>query len=1413
MAENQSHAEAEAKAATGDGAESAVDHMDDQHLGLAGRMARAFIHSPLSPLLLVASLALGILGLLVTPRQEDPQISVPMVDVFFQYPGASSEQVSSLAVDPLERMMSEIPGVKHVYSASMHGQGMVTVEFDVGQKMEPSLVKLYDKLMSNMDKVPPGVSQPLVKPKGVDDVPVAALTLWSHDVDDAALRLVALDVLQRLKEVPNTSQSFIVGGRAEQIRVEVYPERLSGYGVSVGQLAQTIQTANSEKGTGYAESGAGSFKLYTGSFLRSAQEIERLVVGVHNGSPVYVRDVARVFEGPEDPENLVQYFTGPAYKAGKIAAPHGAPAVTIAIAKKPGTNGVTVADGVLRQIEMLKGRVIPDNIQVSITRNYGETANDKVNELLVKLFVATGAVTLLIWFFLGFRAATVVLIVIPVVILVTVFAAWLLGFTIDRVSLFALIFSIGILVDDAIVVIENIYRRWLMKGEVDTAISVDAVREVGNPTILATFTVIAALLPMGFVSGMMGPYMAPIPVLGSVAMLFSLFAAFIFTPWLAMRIRPSLAKLQASHDKEHARAHRWETFYRRLLTPLFESNFKRVMFKLVMYGILFACFAMFYTTHVAVKMLPLDNKPEFNVVVNMPDGAALPVTANVVQQLTTKLLEIPEVTAIQTYAGTASPFNFNGLVRHYYLRQDSWQGDIQVQLLHKKERKRSSHELAVQARDMLTPIAKSLGAKIQVVEMPPGPPVLQTMVAEIYGPDDATRRQVARDLTAMFAKAEGVVDVDNLMQDPYVVWRFVVDREKAIRKGVSVEDINSQIEMIMGGFKLGDVKLERVLEPRYIVLQAPLAIRGEFSRLGELPIPAGKTMVPLSELGRFEPVEQDPIIYHKDLRGVEFVTGEVVGRLGAPIYGMLSVEDLLKDYVAPDGVKVVGNYIGPPRDSFHTGFEWSGEWTVTYETFRDMGIAFAAALALIYMLVVWEFGNFRQPSIIMAPIPLTLMGIVPGHWLFSAEFTATSMIGFIALAGIIVRNSILLVDFAKHAVAAGIDVREAVIQACAARTRPIVITALALVAGSSVILTDPIFQGMAISLMFGALVSTLLTLVVIPLGCVRARTSFAGHDMVAAPTAHHGDEIPSTGRDHGVLEHHVDMVREGQYCAGDDDRPGRLSMIGRGLLYAIPMLFTFLGAILQTLFGFLLRPFQRWGVFEKLQMAGYLIKAIPYFVGLFVRETAKGIAAKFRRPEPAPAPAAQPAPAPAAAVEPAPVVAEVVPTPVPAPVAVAEPELPPAQEAGEPVLAEAELVAPSGEEPTAASEPEVAPAAVAPVSEQVAHAPAPQPALVKKPAAKAQPAAAKVKAAVKAKPEIKAVPQSQTKTAQPKKAEEKKTDIRKVKAAKPEPKSEPKKTGAKPGSAPTARGTAMAGGAAGRRGGQRRGIRLKTRPS
>jgi len=1060
-------------------------------LGLAGAMAKGFIVSPLSPLLLVACLGLGLMGLLSTPRQEDPQISVPMVDIFFAYPGASANQVASLATDPLERMMSEIQGVKHVYSVSERGGAMVTVQFEVGEELGPSLVKLNDKIQSNLDRIPPGVSQPLIKPKGVDDVPVVTLTLWSHDVDDAALRSLGLDVVQAVKQSDDTAQTFIVGGRSNAIRIEIFPERLAGFGIGLDELAMTIRNANSARSVGNVESGQTSFTIYTGAFLQTKQDVENLMVGVAGGNQVYIRDVALVTEGTDDATDIVSYYTGPAYEdlnSSDNRAPNGAAAVTIAFAKKNGSNGVSVADDILGKVEQLKGTLIPDNVIVEVTRNYGETANEKVNELIFKLFVVTAAVTLLIWLSLGLRAAIVVLIVIPIVILMTVFAAWILGFTIDRVSLFALIFSIGILVDDAIVVVENIYRRWLEIGECSEDCSVDAVREVGNPTILATFTVIAALLPMGFVTGMMGPYMAPIPALGSVAMLFSLFAAFIFTPWLAQRIKPSISGLAKAQKSEHKQAEWLQGFFEKLLIPLIKNRLLGWLFAVGLIVVFLLSMVLFYTTSVTVKMLPNDNKPEFNVTVNMPDGTALPVTANVVSQIAQELRKIPEVTALQSYAGTASPFNFNGLVRHTYLRNKSWMGDIQVQLQDKTERERDSHTISLIAREMLQPLAARLGARIEVIEMPPGPPVLQTMVAEIYGPDAETRREVARTVEAMFNEAEFITDADSYLQMPFESWRFVINREKASRRGVSVETINRQLEMAMGGFKLGDTKMERTLEPRYIILQMPLALRSQFGRIGQIPVPtATGAMIPLTELGYFEPFQMDDPVYHKDLRAVEYVTGEVTGRLAAPIYGILEIEDMLDSYTSPDGVRVDTNYIGPPDDSFTSGLEWAGEWTVTYITFRDMGIAFGVALILIYILVVWEFGNFTMPAIVMAPIPLTLVGIVPGHWLLNAPFTATSMIGFIALAGIIVRNSILLVDFSRSAVERGEPVVDSVISACATRSRPIIITALALVVGSSVILTDPIFQGMAISLMFGGAVSTVLTLVVIPLGCVSFR--------------------------------------------------------------------------------------------------------------------------------------------------------------------------------------------------------------------------------------------------------------------------------------------------------------------------------------
>jgi multidrug efflux pump subunit AcrB len=1140
----------------------------EQSLGIAGQMAKAFIHSPLSPLLFIAMFFMGIMGLILTPRQEDPQISVPMVDIFVQYPGASSQQVASLAIEPLQRIMSEIPGVKHVYSAAERSQGMVTVQFEVGEELEKSVFKVHDKLQSNLDMMPPGVHPPLVKPKGVDDVPIVNLTLWSHDVDDAALRTLALDIIHNVNQINEVGKSFVVGGREEQVRIEVLPERLSGYSMSIGQIAQAVQSANSEQRAGYTETGGEFFTVYTGSFLRTAQDVERLVVGSHQGQAIHIRDVARVSIVPSETHKMVNYFSGQAYgyeqvvqygnfiqelwrkvthkhyydqEAVPLGKIDGASAVTIAVSKKIGTNGVTVAKDVIKRVKSLQGSMIPDNVKVEITRNYGKTAKDKVNDLIIKLFIATGAVTLLVLYFfrhIGYQPAFVVTVVIPVVILITVFSAWVMGFTIDRVSLFALIFSIGILVDDAIVVVENIYRRWLMSESIDTETAIDAVREVGNPTILATFTVVAALLPMGFVSGMMGPYMAPIPVLGSVAMVFSLVAAFIFVPWIIMRIKPRMETLIKAEKIEHEDNERLERFYRKLIPTLANNRLAGWGFLTALVFSFFLAISMFYTTGVEVKMLPLDNKPEYSIYVDMPEGTALPETANLVYEIVERLRNIKEVNALQTYVGTSRPFDFNGMVRHYYLRDRPWQADIQVQLVDKEFRKRSSHELATEARVIIQQLLQenSSPARVTVVEMPPGPPVLQSVVAEVYGPTHEIRRQVAQDLTTFFEQAAIVSDVDNYMISEHHIWKFEVDGEKAVRRGISVDTINQNLMMALGGFKLGDIKRGYGLEPTYIIIQVPLDMRAQLTSLYDLPIPnnQGQT-IPLVELGRFVQAVQDPIIYQKDLRPVEYVVGDSVGldlgdnryRLSAPIYGILEVENLLKDYTTPDGVNlsesdcftVLGfiplcqRFLGAPTTA-GSGFEWSGEWTVTYETFRDMGIAFAVALVLIYILVVWLFGNFIVPLVIMAPIPLTLLGIIPGHMLLGASFTATSMIGWIALAGIIVRNSILLVDYSIYELKRGSNLQDSVILACKTRTRPIMITAWALVGGGMVILYDPIFQGMAISLLFGVMISTILTLVVIPLGCIAIgeKAMLAGSgDLPLPPDGNNGNGVNGGG--------------------------------------------------------------------------------------------------------------------------------------------------------------------------------------------------------------------------------------------------------------------------------------------------------------
>ena len=1064
--------------------------VDDRKHDFAGNMARTYIRSPITPLFLFVGLLIGVMGMIFTPRQEDPQISVPMVDIMVEYPGASSRQVEAFVSEPLERLLKEIKGVEYVYSVSARGQSIVTVQFLVGENMEDSLVNVYSKVTSNMDLIPKGSSIPMVKPKGADDVPIMTFTLSSEYLDSGQMKLLGYDVLQQLASVPKTAQGFVVGGDPTEIAVEINPEKLSGYDISLTQIARAIQAANHEKTAGNFSAWQQSFTVYTGDFLENARDVENLIVGVKNNAPVFVRDVASVSEKAKSVTSLVTFYTGDSNPTDSYAT-DGHAAITIAIAKQPGSNGVSVADGLLSKIEELKGVVIPSEVQVNVTRNYGKSANDKVNELIFKLFVATGAVTMLIWLFLGWQAAVVVSVVIPVVILSTVFAAWMMGMTIDRVSLFALIFSIGILVDDAVVVLENIYRRWSLEGSSSDEVTVEAVSEVGNPTIIATIAVIAALMPMAFVSGMMGPYMSPIPALGTVAMIISLFAAFMFTPWLAQLIKPSMESLKKAEEKEHAQNEKLGKFYRKLLDSLLVEKTKGWGLLIGIILIFSLAIMLVYTTLVPVKLLPYDNKPDFSVVVNFPEGTDLPITANLAHGLVKTLQdEIPEITTMESYVGTAAPFDFNGLVRQYYLRNSPWQADIQVHLVDKGDRDRTSHEIAEQVRSILTAQAQEAGAKIQIVEMPPGPPVLQSIVAEVYGPDEKTRNLTVDKLTKVFQNAEMVVDVDNFRAEPHDTWRFVIDKQKAMNSGISVTTINNTVEMAMGGYRLGDAKQDfKRGNPTFIVIQAPEQVRAEFARVGQIPVQSdfGNT-VPLSELGEFVMEQQQPVIFHKNLKPVQYVTATGQGRLGAPIYGMLDIQKLIdKDESFNE---LSGNYVAVPSGLTEVGFMWTGEWTVTFLTFRDMGLAFAVALLVIYMLVVWEFKNFLIPLVVMAPIPLTLIGIAPGHWLMGAEFTATSMIGFIALAGIIVRNSILLVDFTRQEVARGTCVTDSVILACQARTRPIVITAIALILGSSVILFDPIFQGMAVSLIFGVLVATLLTLVVIPLGCVSAKAAF-----------------------------------------------------------------------------------------------------------------------------------------------------------------------------------------------------------------------------------------------------------------------------------------------------------------------------------
>jgi len=1063
-----------------------------QKLGISGSLAARFLKTEITPLLALAGLLLGIFAVLVTPREEEPQINVTFANVFIAYPGASASEVEQLVSTPMERILSEIDGVEHIYSVSRPGNSILTVQFEVGERRDEAIVRLYNAVYSNQDWMPAGIGvQPaLIKPRGIDDVPIVTATLWSENPQTGAheLRRVAHVIETELQRVPGTRDIDTIGGPDRVVSVRLDTQKLAAFDIDLEQLRSALASAN-------ASFDAGSFALnnqdilvQAGTFLGTPEEVAELVVGTNGGRPVFLRDVARITLGPDLPETRVSFGMGPANEAG-LPAGMQHPAITMAVAKKPGTNAVQVANAVISRFENLRAAILPDGMHATITRNYGATADDKAKTLIKKLVFATLSVIILVGLALGRREAVVVGAAVVITLAITLFASWAWGFTLNRVSLFALIFSIGILVDDAIVVVENAHRHMHISGLPLLRAIPLAVDEVGGPTILATFTVIAALLPMAFVTGLMGPYMAPIPINASLGMLISLLVAFIFTPWLFYRVFASQDHPAADSQQPHSGEQSdrlYQFLYRgfdRYLRPFLSGTAGRKR-RLAMLGAVLALITLSLglvgVQWVVLKMLPFDNKSEFQVVVDMPEGTPVEQTQRVLDALSLELTRLPEVMNFQTYAGTSAPINFNGLVRQYYLRAEPHQGDIQVNLVDRTERSRQSHEIALAVRAPLQAIGKPFGANVKVVEVPPGPPVIAPLVAEIYGATAEQRETTAVAVRAVFENTPDIVDVDDTLEAAQEKLLVSVDRPRAARLGVSQSSIVAAISTAMRGEDASYLHDDSSRRPVPIRLELEESAKGDPDAIANLRVRGSSgRLVPLSEVVQFTRTTRERAIYHKDLLPMVLVTGDLSGELDSPLYGMAEIAGELPGTDSPDG-GIAQYLIRQPADPYTPGLKWDGEWQVTYETFRDMGLAYAVGLILIYLLVVAQFRSYRIPLIIMAPIPLTLIGILPGHALLDRQFTATSMIGMIALAGIIVRNSILLVDFIRAEADRGVPLADAVVNAGAVRTRPIALTGLAAMAGAFFILDDPIFSGLAVSLIFGILVSTILTLVVIP---------------------------------------------------------------------------------------------------------------------------------------------------------------------------------------------------------------------------------------------------------------------------------------------------------------------------------------------
>ncbi|WP_028484733.1 efflux RND transporter permease subunit [Thioalkalivibrio sp. ALE17] len=1072
-----------------------------ERMGISGRIAQAFLTTQITPLLALLGLLLGLFAILVTPREEEPQINVTMADVFIPFPGASAQEVAQLVATPAEQVLSEIEGIDDIYSVSRPNMAQITIQFEVGEDRTAALVRLYNQVFSNQDWLPPGlgVGEPIIKPMGIDDVPIVNVTLWTEDPERGGhdLLRVAHGIEAELKRVPGTRDIYTVGGPDHVVHVRFKPETLAAYNLSVDDLRTSLQASNFSRDAGQLYQDDEEILVQAGDFITEPEAFASLVVGMHYGRPIYLEDVAEVVQGPAYATEHVRFAHGAA-AGDRARAGESHPAVTVAIAKQPGTNAPDIADALVERLEQLRGTYIPDGIETTITRNYGETADDKANTLIQKLILATASVVILVWIALGWREAFIVGVAVVITLAITLFASWAYGFTLNRVSLFALIFSIGILVDDAIVVVENIHRHMAKGGRKFLEAIPLAVDEVGGPTILATFTVIAALLPMAFVTGLMGPYMSPIPINASMGMIISLAVAYVVTPWLTYKVLRRQAE-QHAHAAPAGGGHGAEgesasaglmKIFNRLLLPFLGTSGRKKTNRLVLWVgtlvLILGSVSLAYFQLVVMKMLPFDDKSEFQVVLDMPEGTSLERTSRVLAEMGDYLKTVPEVHNVQTYAGTAAPINFNGLVRQYYLREGSHVGDIQVNLVDASERSRQSHAVALGVREAINEIADRHGAAVKVVEVPPGPPVMSPIVAEIYGPDYDGQIEIARQVRERFENTDGITDIDDSVEYPGQKKILQVDRERAARLGVSQQAVVQAIETALSG---EDVTYLYGSNVKYAV---PVRLEFEQAEKGSLdPVLGLKvrsrdgTLVPLSEVVNVVDSTLEHSIHHKNLLPVVYVMGDLAGGLDSPLYGMFDMFFGLRDQPMAYGEPLEQLFISQPDNPYNFSLKWDGEWQVTYETFRDMGIAYSVGLILIYLLVVAQFRSYMVPLIIMAPIPLTVIGVMPGHafmdaFFMDAKFTATSMIGMIALAGIIVRNSILLVDFINEEIRRGVEVIEAVVHAGAVRAKPIILTGLAAMVGAGFILDDPIFSGLAISLIFGVFVSTLLTLVIIP---------------------------------------------------------------------------------------------------------------------------------------------------------------------------------------------------------------------------------------------------------------------------------------------------------------------------------------------